>query len=83
MGEDRLNGYAYYDQRREQQERNTFYKRLYYPMEILKAKNLKPWMNPAEIFRETAKRDAKFIEWKQLHGNRGLTAEKCRLSGYK
>ena len=55
--------YAFYDQKREQQERNTFYKRLYDLMEVLKAKNLKPWMNPGVVFRETATRDAKFIEW--------------------
>ena len=35
VGENRLKGYAYYDQRREQQERNTFYKRLYDLMEVL------------------------------------------------
>ncbi len=68
VGENELNGYAYYDQKREQQERNTFYKRLYDLMEVLKSKNLKPWMNPGEVFRTTAKRDAKFIEWKAVDG---------------
>ena len=29
---------------------------------------LKPWMNPGEVFRATAKRDAKFIEWNAVDG---------------
>ena len=80
VGENRLNGYAYYDQRREQQERNTFYKRLYDLMGVLKAKNLKPWMNPAEVFRETAKRDAKFIEWKAVDGKFEVSLRKNAIS---
>ena len=55
VGENRLKGYAYYDQKREQQERNTFYKRLYDLMEVLKAKNLKPWMNPCRGFQGDGK----------------------------
>lgn len=55
VGENKLSGYAYYDQKREQQERSTFYKRLYDLMEVLKSKNLKHWMNPGEVFRATAK----------------------------
>ena len=84
VGENKLNGYAYYDQKREQQERSTLYKRLYDLMEVLKSKNLKPWMNPGEVFRATAKRDAKFIDWKAVDGRfRGLPQEKCRLPGHK
>lgn len=80
VGENRLTGYAYYDQRREPLERNTFYKRLYDLMGILKAKNLKPWMNPAEVFPETAKRDAKFIEWKAVDGKFEVSLRKYAIS---
>jgi len=80
VGENRLKGYAYYDQRREHQERNTFYKRLYDLMEVLKAKNLKPWMDPSEVFRETAKRDAKFIEWKAVDGKFEVSLRKNAVS---
>jgi transposase len=68
VGENRLNGYAYYDQKREQQERNTFYKRLYDLKERLRAINLRPGMSPSEIFLETAKKDARFIEWRTVDG---------------
>jgi len=80
VGKNRLNGYAYYDQKREQQERNTFYKRLYDLMEVLKSKNLKTWMNPGEVFRETAKRDAKFIEWKAAGGKFQVSLRKNAVS---
>jgi transposase len=80
VGENKLKGYAYYDQKREQQERNTFYKRLYDLMEVLKAKNLLPWMNPGEVFRETAKRDAKFIEWKVSDGRFEVSLRKNAVS---
>lgn len=80
VGENRLKGYAYYDQRREQQERNSFYKRLYDLMEVLRAKSIKPWMNPAEIFRETAKRDARFIEWKVADGKFEVSLRKNAVS---
>ena len=59
VGEICLKGYAYYDQRREQQERNTLYKRLYDLMDRLKSITLKPWMNPVEV-KETARKDARF-----------------------
>jgi transposase len=49
-------------------------------MEVLKAKNLKPWMNPAEVFRETAKRDAKFIEWKAVDGKFKVSLRKNAVS---
>ena len=80
IGENRLDGYAFYDQKREQQERNTFYKRLYDLMEVLKSKCLKPWMDPGEVFRATAKRDAKFIEWKAIDGKFHVSLRKNAVS---
>lgn len=80
IGENRLDGYAFYDQKREQQERNTFYKRLYDLMEVLKSKSLKPWMNPSEVFRATAKRNAKFIEWKAIDGKFHVSLRKNAVS---
>jgi transposase len=80
VGENKLNGYAYYDQKREQQERSSLYKRLYDLMDLLKSKNLKPWMNPGEVFRETAKRDAKFIDWKAVDGKFVVSLRKNAIS---
>jgi transposase len=80
IGEICLKGYAYYDQRREQQERNTLYKRLYDLMERLKSVNLKPWMNPGEVFREIAKKDARFIEWRTIDGKFEVALRKNAIS---
>lgn len=80
IGEISLNGYAYYDQKREQQERNSFYKRLFDLLERLKSVNLKPWMNPGEVFREIAKRDARFIEWRIIDGNFDVALRKNAVS---
>jgi transposase len=80
VGEIQLKGHAYYDQKREQQERNTFYKRLYDLVERLKNVNLKSWMNPADVFSEIAKRDAKFIEWKAVNGRFEVSIRKNAVS---
>ena len=80
IGDIQLNGHAYYDQKREQQERNSFYKRLYDLVERLKNIDLKPWMNSAEVFREIAKRDAKFIEWKAVNGRFQVSIRKNAVS---
>jgi transposase len=80
VGENRLEGYAFYDQKREQQERSNFYKRLYDLMERLKAINLKPWMNPEEVFTETAKKDARFFDWKADNGRFEVSLRKNAVS---
>ena len=80
VGKNKLKGYAYYDQKREQLERSTFYKRLYDLMERLKAVTLKSWMIPSEVFRETAKKDAKFIEWKAIDGKFEVSLRKNAVS---
>ena len=75
-----LGGYAYYDQKREQQERNSFYKRLFDLLERLRSVNLKPWMNPAIVFREIAKRDARYIECKIVNGRFDVEIRKNAVS---
>jgi transposase len=80
VGKIHLKGYAYYDQRREQKERNTLYKRLYELVERLKSVNLKPWMNPGEVFREIARKDARFIEWRTVDGKFEVALRKNAIS---
>jgi transposase len=80
IGEICLKGYAYYDQRREPQERNALYKRLYDLMERLKSITLKPWMNPGEVFKEIARKDARFIEWRTIDGKFEVALKKNAVS---
>ncbi|RZN14363.1 MAG: hypothetical protein EF812_05620 [Methanosarcinales archaeon] len=63
IGELNMKGYAYYDQKREQQERKSFFKRLYGVVERLQSIQLRSWMCPAAVFKETAKKSARYINW--------------------
>jgi transposase len=58
-----LQGYAYYDQRREQDERHLFYRRLHDVAEKLRGITLKPWMNPVDVVKETARKYTPYLEW--------------------
>ena len=49
-------------------------------MERLKAVTLKSWMIPSVVFRETAKKDAKFIEWKAIDGKFEVSLRKNAVS---
>ena len=58
-----VNGYAFYSPKREQTERNLFYKNLYNATEKLRRVKLKRWMNPKEIVDQVAGRFSPYIEW--------------------
>jgi len=53
---------------------------IYDLVERLRSVNLKPWMNPGEVFREIAKRDAKFIDWKAVNGRFEVSIRKNAVS---
>ncbi len=55
IGSVTLQGYAYYDQRREQDERHQFYHRVHDIAEKLRRITLRPWLNLADVVKETAK----------------------------
>ena len=61
-------------------ERNTLHKWLYDLIERLKAVDLKSWMIPSVVFRETARKDAKFIEWKAVDGKFEVFLRKNAIS---
>ena len=69
VGELAVEGYAYYDQKREQQDRQSFYKRLYDTVETLRKIEIRSWMNPLDVFKETTKKNAQYIDWK-VNNNR-------------
>ncbi|MCL7415469.1 MAG: IS1634 family transposase [ANME-2 cluster archaeon] len=69
VGEFSVRGYAYYDQKREQSERHSFYKRLYEIAERIRDVRLRSWMSPVNVIKEVAKKDARYITWK-VNGDR-------------
>jgi len=75
-----LQGYAYYDQRREQDERRLFYRRLHDVAEKLRGITLKPWMNPADVVKETARNFTPYLEWKVLEHSFEVSIRKNAVS---
>lgn len=64
VGELNVKGYAYYDQKREHQERNSFFKGLHATLEMLEKVDLRRWMDPKMVFISLAKRYASYLTWK-------------------
>jgi Transposase len=62
----KIDGYCYYDQKREQNEKETFYTGLYDVREKLQEVKIPGWRNPAEVFKERAGPLAKYLTWKQI-----------------
>ncbi len=64
IGELNIKGYAYYDQKREQQERNSFFKGLHATLEMLEKVELRHWRDPKTVFISVAKRYASYLTGK-------------------
>ncbi len=63
-----VDGYCYYSPKREQEERDSFYKRLHGVVERLKRVRLRKWMNPSEVVKEIAENLHRYIEWEVVDG---------------
>jgi len=63
LGEHLLSAYVYYSPKREADERDLFYKRLYTAVERLKKVQLRDWMNPQEIVEEIAGNLEQYLHW--------------------
>ncbi|MEM4308037.1 MAG: IS1634 family transposase [Thermoplasmata archaeon] len=64
LGSLSLKGYLYYDPKRENEERTTFYKRLHNIVERLRNVRLMEWMKPEEVVEEIAGELKQYIEVK-------------------
>ena len=62
----KINGYCFYDPKRELDEKNAFYSRLYDVKEKLEETAIPGWRNAAEIFKERAREMASFYSWKKI-----------------
>jgi transposase len=62
----RIRGYCYYDQKREQAEKEVFYTGLYDVIEKLRGMRIPKWRNPEGVFGEQAKSLSKYLTWKQI-----------------
>jgi len=80
VGSMTLNGYAYYDPQKEQNERDLFYRQLYEMAEKVRNISLKPWMNPADVVKETARHLAPYLDWKVVDHSFEVTIRKNAVS---
>lgn len=80
IGSVTLQGYAYYDQRREQDDRHQFYRRLHDVAEKLRGITLRPWMNPTDVVKETARNYTPYLEWKLIENSFEVSIRKNAVS---
>ncbi|MCE5296896.1 MAG: IS1634 family transposase [Euryarchaeota archaeon] len=64
LGELDVAGYLFYDLKREQEERSSFYEWLDQTKAKLEARDIRPWQNPARVFEEEAGALAQYFGWK-------------------
>ncbi|WP_319508490.1 IS1634 family transposase [uncultured Methanolobus sp.] len=59
----KLNGYCFYDPKRELEEKGNFYSRLYDVKEHLEQKGIPGWRKAEEVFKERARDMVSFYSW--------------------
>jgi transposase len=61
-----INGYCFFDPKRELDEKNAFYSRLYDVKEKLEETAIPGWRNAEEVFKERSREMASFYSWKKI-----------------
>lgn len=62
----KIRGYCYYDQKREQDEKETFYTNLYDVVERLRGVRIPKWRSPEGVFKEQAKSLSRYLTWREI-----------------
>ena len=65
----KVNGYCYYDPKREQDERDSFFVQLYDALEKLQGYRPQNWRKPEMVVRDVAKGYARYLNWKFVDGH--------------
>ncbi len=76
----KINGYCFYDPKREIEEKNAFYSRLYDVKEQIENKAIPGWRKAGEVFKERAGYMASFYSWKQIDDHFKITIKKNAVS---
>jgi len=72
----KVEGYCYYNPKREQDERNTFYSRLHDIIEYVQEKAIPNWKKPVAAFKERAKEMANYLKWSVADNHFEVTIKK-------
>ena len=62
----KMDGYCFYDPKRELKEKDAFYSRLYDVKKKLEETAIPGWRNAGEVFKERAKEMASFYSWEKI-----------------
>ena len=76
----KIDGYCFYDPKRELEEKNTFYSRLYDMKKKLEETAIPGWRNAGEVFKERAKEMASFYSWKKIDDHFKINIKKNAVS---
>ncbi|HIH96553.1 MAG TPA: IS1634 family transposase [Thermoplasmata archaeon] len=68
IGNGEVDGFLFYDMKREQEEKERFYGQLYTVIERLKTRILKEWENPGRVFENISRELSGCIDWKLRRG---------------
>ena len=75
-----INGYCFYDPKREMEEKNAFYSHLYDVKEKIEETKIPRWRSAKEVFDERARGMAGFYSWKQIDDHLEITIKKNAVS---
>ncbi|HWQ65521.1 MAG TPA: IS1634 family transposase [Methanospirillum sp.] len=64
----KVNGYCFYDPKREQDERDSFYQQLFDVIEKLKGFRPQNWRKPETVVQGVTKKYARYLNWKFVDG---------------
>lgn len=62
-----INGFIYYDIKREQEEKDRLYTQLYDSAERLKRRKLRTWEKPSKVFEDITGQFSKYFSWKVVN----------------
>ncbi len=76
----KVNGYCFYDPKREVEEKSTFYSRLYDVKEHIEKAKIPAWRKAEDVFKETARDMASFYSWEIVDNHFTIIIKKNAVS---
>lgn len=75
-----VDGFVYYDMKREKEEKNRFYARLHDINERLLSRRLRSWEKPSKVFENIAGEFSKYFSWRVVDRQFKVTVKKKAVS---
>jgi len=75
-----MDGYCFYDPKRELKEKDAFYSRLYDVKKKLEETAIPGWGNAGEVFKERAKEMASFYSWEKIDDHFRINIKKNEVT---